>query len=81
MDAIVRTVSSRCVRAGSSAAFCTASMNFAEVPNIVTDAESARSNSTLPCGWNGDPSYSTRVASEASAETSQGHIIQPQVVK
>ena len=58
-----------------------ASMNFGEVPNRVTCSASARSNSAAVRGWTGDPSYRISVASEASAETSQFHIIQPQVVK
>ena len=56
-------------------------MNLADVPKSVIPVSSAKSNSTLPSGWNGEPSYSSSVASEASAVTSQFHIIQPHVVK
>jgi hypothetical protein len=66
---------------GTSPALWTPSMNLAEVPNSVIDSASAKSKSTRPCAWNGEPSYSSSVASEASAVTSQFHIIQPQVVK
>jgi hypothetical protein len=56
-------------------------MNFADVPKSVMPVASAKSNSTLPSGWNGEPSYRSSVAPHASADTSQFHIIQPQVVK
>ncbi|MCH7664657.1 MAG: hypothetical protein IH936_01810 [Acidobacteria bacterium] len=56
-------------------------MNFAEVPNTVMRSFSAKSNSAFASGWNGDPSYSIKVASEARPDTNQFHIIQPQVVK
>ena len=36
-----------------SPAFATASMNLADVPNSVMPASSAKSNRTLPSGWNG----------------------------
>ena len=43
-------------------------------------SSSTRSKSRSGPGANGEPSYSTTVAPEASAETSQFHIIQPVVV-
>ncbi len=68
------------MRPGSSPAFAAASRYFALVPNSVTRSRSARSHRTPGAGWNGEPSYSTTVAPQASAETSQFHIIQPSVV-
>ena len=56
-------------------------MNLAEVPKKVQRSSAAKSNSTLPLGWKGEPSKSSRVAPEARPVTSQFHIIQPQVVK
>ncbi len=56
-------------------------MNLADTPNIVVSEASARSNRRLPSGCTGEPSYNTNVASDASAVTSQFHIIQPHVEK
>ena len=68
------------VSAGLRPAFFTLSMNFAEVPKNMAPSSCTKSNIRLPSGKNGEPSYSIRVASQASADTSQFHIIQPQVV-
>ena len=57
------------------------SSHLAEVPKWVAPSAWAKSNRILPSGWAGRPSYSKIVAFEARAETSQFHIIQPQVVK
>ena len=40
---------------------------FRRRPEQRHPVSSAKSNSTLPSGWKGDPSYSNSVASEASA--------------
>ena len=55
-------------------------MYLALVPNTVTRSRSAMSQSTSG-GDSGAPSYSTTVAPIARLETSQFHIIHPQVVK
>ena len=56
-------------------------MYFADVPKKVKRSAAAYSKSAASLGWNGEPSKSISVAPEASAETSQFHIIQPRVVK
>ena len=56
-------------------------MYFAETPINVTRWRSTTSNSIDGEGWTGLPSNSTIVALDASADTSQFHIIQPHVVK
>ncbi len=56
-------------------------MYLALVPKTSTRSRSARSQSTVGSGWNGEPSNRTSVSSTASPPTSQFHIIQPQVVK
>jgi hypothetical protein len=56
-------------------------MYFADVPKNVQRSAAAYSNNTAGEGWNGEPSKSISVAPDASAETSQFHIIQPSVVK
>ena len=56
-------------------------MNLALVPKWVMPSAWAYWNRMRQSGWNGEPSYSSTVARLASAETSQFHIIQPQVVK
>src|SRR5262245_62099078 len=81
VEVIVFNVVSRCVFIGDNPALLTASMNLAEVPKRVIPVSSARSNRTLPLGYKGEPSYSSSVASDASAVTSQFHIIHPHVVK
>src|SRR6266542_3275373 len=81
VDVIVLTDARECVSAGRSPAFATASMYFADVPKSVIPVSSAKSKRTLPSGWNGEPSNSRIVAPDASAVTSQFHIIQPSVVK
>ena len=53
--------------ATSTPALAQASRNLALVPNKVTCSASARSHSAVGPGWNGEPSYSTIVAPEASA--------------
>jgi hypothetical protein len=58
----------------------TESRNFAETPRMSTCSSAARSKSAAGPGWNGEPSKSTSVASLASPEASQFHIIQPVVV-
>ncbi len=55
-------------------------MYLALVPKTVTPSCSTMSHSTVG-GDIGAPSYSTTVAPTARLETSQFHIIQPQVVK
>ena len=66
---------------GTCAIFFCASMNCADVPKWVIRSSAANFHRMRPCWMNGDPSYSSSVAPEASPETSQFHIIQPQVVK
>ena len=78
---MVRRVSSRLEAIGRRPALAAASMNFAEVPKSVMPVSSAKSKSAPGVGCIGEPSQSSSVASEASAVTSQFHIIQPQVVK
>ena len=56
MDAIVRMLLRSCVFPGDSDALFAASMNLADVPNNVMPVASAKSKSTLPSGWNGEPS-------------------------
>jgi hypothetical protein len=56
-------------------------MYLAEVPRTSIPSSAAMSKSMSGEGWKGEPSKRTRVASEARPETSQFHIIQPQVVK
>ena len=58
-----------------------ASRKPGEVPIRVMSVASARSNSASFPGCTGEPSQSRIVASDASDETSQFHIIQPNVVK
>jgi len=53
---------------------------LALVPNTVTRSAAAMSH-RIEGGVSGAPSYSTTVAPAASPETSQFHIIHPQVVK
>jgi hypothetical protein len=55
--------------------------HFALVPNVVMRSASAISQRIGRPRSSGEPSYSTTVAPTASAETSQFHIIHPQVVK
>jgi hypothetical protein len=62
-------------------ALASASRYLADTPSRLMPSSSTRSNSRSGPGANGEPSYSTTVAPEASAETSQFHIIQPVVVK
>ncbi|MNN89604.1 hypothetical protein D3C81_2074420 [compost metagenome] len=50
------------------------------VPNTVMPSSSIRSIKRSASGWNGEPSYSTTALPTAIADTSQFHIIQPQVV-
>jgi hypothetical protein len=66
---------------GTCAIFFCASMNLADVPKCVIRSSAAYFHRTRPCSMNGEPSYSSSVAPEASPETSQFHIIHPQVVK
>ena len=56
-------------------------MNLAEVPNWVMPSTSAKSNRMCLSAAKGLPSYNSKAAPEASPDTSQFHIIQPQVVK
>ena len=56
-------------------------MNFADVPNTLMRSDWTKSNSILAFSNIGAPSKSTTVAPLARPETSQFHIIQPQVVK
>jgi len=53
---MVRRLASECVRAGSIPALAQASMYLAEVPKKENPASSAKSKSTLPSGWKGEPS-------------------------
>ncbi len=57
------------------------SIYLALVPKTATRSSSAIFQSVSGPGWKGEPSKRTSVASEARAEASQFHIIQPQVVK
>ncbi|MNN89683.1 hypothetical protein D3C81_2075330 [compost metagenome] len=50
------------------------------VPKTVMRSCSIRSSKRCGPGWKGEPSYNTMLLPTASAETSQFHIIQPQVV-
>ncbi|MNP64270.1 hypothetical protein D3C76_1597530 [compost metagenome] len=50
------------------------------VPKTLMRSSSIRSIKRCGSGWNGEPSYSTTELPVASADTSQFHIIQPQVV-
>jgi len=68
------------VRAGRSPSFSASARYFALVPNTVTRSRSAMSQRTVG-GASGAPSYNTTVAPTARPETSQFHIIHPQVVK
>ncbi|MNP57390.1 hypothetical protein D3C76_1522150 [compost metagenome] len=54
--------------------------NLGLVPKTLMDSSSIRSIRRCGCGWKGEPSYSTMLLPTARAETSQFHIIQPQVV-
>ena len=56
-------------------------MKRALVPKWVTPRRSTAAHSTSSDGCDGEPSKRTMVAPSASAEISQFHIIQPQVVK
>jgi hypothetical protein len=56
-------------------------MYLADTPSIVTPTSSTRSKRASGPGWNGLPSNRTIVAPVDKPETSQFHIIQPQVVK
>ena len=66
---------------GTSAIFFCASMYLADVPKCVIRSASASSHRMRPRSMNGEPSYSSSVARDARPDTSQFHIIQPQVVK
>ena len=46
-------------------------------PGLVREVE----QDVRPSRWNGEPSYKSIVAPQASVDTSQFHIIQPHVVK
>ena len=70
-----------CVTRGVTPAFCSAERYFALTPNTVMASRSAKSTSAAAVGWNGEPSYNTTRQPVARPETSQFHIIQPQVVK
>ncbi len=61
--------------------FSSAARYFGLVPKCVTRSRSAIRQSTSRSGANGEPSYSTSAQPRARPETSQFHIIQPQVVK
>ena len=61
--------------------FFSASMYFAEVPKCVIFSADAKSHRMRPRCRNGEPSYSSSVAPDASPVASQFHIIQPHVVK
>ncbi len=77
----VRSADRSCSRAGRSPSFSHVSRNFADVPNSVTDSSAASSQRGVDFHRTGAPSYTTTVASLASADASQFHIIQPVVVK
>src|SRR3990167_8524501 len=80
VDRMLFSFGSLCVSPGLLPAFCRLAMYFALVPKILMFSRSAMSHSESTSGYVGEPSYSTMVAPSASADTSQFHIIQPQVV-
>ena len=65
---------------GLRPAFSSAAMNLALVPNTDMRSLSMASSSRAPSRAKGEPSYNTNVAPVARPDTSQFHIIQPQVV-
>ena len=77
---MVLRLSSLCVWRGLMPALSTAAIHLALVPNTLMPSSSTRSHRRLPSGWKGEPSYSTTLAPTARLDTSQFHIIQPQVV-
>ena len=80
MERIVFSPVSLCVSRGFTPILAVASSHLALVPKTLMPASSARFHSALPSGQVGEPSYSTTVAPTARLDTSQFHIIQPQVV-
>src|SRR5690348_12422052 len=80
VERMVLSASSLCVSRGFTPIFAVASIHLALVPKMLMPTSSARFHSTLPSGCVGEPSYNTTVAPTASEDTSQFHIIQPQVV-
>ena len=81
MDNTVRN-EARSIRAlGTIWALSRAAIYLALTPKTLTRSCSMASSSTHPSLAKGDPSYKSRVAPLASPETSQFHIIHPQVVK
>ena len=81
VEQMVRSSASRWVSRGDAPPFAQLSRNFAEVPNKLMPSASHRSKRRSRRGWAGEPSYTTIVAPDASADASQFHIIHPAVVK
>src|SRR6185437_7419340 len=80
VERIVLSAASLCVSRGFTPILAVASIHLALVPKTLMPVSSARFHSTLPSGHVGEPSYSTTAAPTLSEDTSQFHIIHPQVV-
>ena len=81
VDRIVRSAPRSKCAPGRTPSFSSTARYLALVPNTVTRSASAMRHSCAGSGASGAPSYSTSVAPTASPDTSQFHIIHPQVVK
>ena len=81
MDKIVRRDVKSTASPGRILASLQASMNLALVPKTVISNSSVIFHMAFPSGWKGEPSNRTTVAPTEREETSQFHIIHPQVVK
>ena len=80
VDRMQRSADRSCVARGVAPSFSVSASHFALVPNTVTRSDSTRFHRMDRPRSSGAPSYSTTVLPTASADTSQFHIIQPQVV-
>ncbi len=80
MERIARSAPRSWLRAGSRPSFSASARYLALVPKTVTRSRSAMSHRMVG-GASGAPSNNTTVAPTASEDTTQFHIIQPQVVK
>ena len=77
---MARSAARSCVRSGASPSFSASARYLALVPKTVTRSSAAMFH-RIEGGLSGAPSNSTIVASAASPDTIQFHIIQLQVVK
>jgi len=81
VEVIMRSLPSLYLARGLTPNFSAADRYLALVPKMLRPSSSAMRHRMSCVGWNGEPSYSSSVAPTARLDTSQFHIIQPQVVK